>query len=187
MDLKKAKRAYDGHKKCAKRRGIPFLLTFDKWLDLWISSGHWEERGRGKDKYCMSRIGDLGAYVAGNVFIQTNSQNTRDSNARPEFQAKLKEAMNRPEVRAKMSASAKEALAKPEVRAKMRAAQLGKVASDEAKEKRSGDKNCNSKLSKEQVLEIAASTIPDIELMEIYGVGATTIWRIKRGGHYHQK
>ena len=85
--MKKAKHTFDMHKKNAKRRGIPFLLTFDEWLAIWISSGHWEERGRGADKYCMSRIGDLGAYVSGNVFIQSNAGNARDAIARPEFQA----------------------------------------------------------------------------------------------------
>ena len=87
--MKKAKHAYQSRKKSAKQRGIPFLISFEDWLDIWISSGHWEERGRGKDKYCMSRIGDLGAYEAGNVFIQSNSQNVRDAIARPEFKAKI--------------------------------------------------------------------------------------------------
>lgn len=50
IDLKDAKWKYHLHKNSAKQRGIPFLLTFDKWLELWVSSGHWEERGKDKIK-----------------------------------------------------------------------------------------------------------------------------------------
>ena len=59
-------------------RDIPFELTFEQWLQLWLDSGKWEERGRGGDKYCMCRIGDNGPYAVDNVFIATNSQNTSD-------------------------------------------------------------------------------------------------------------
>ena len=57
-------------------RGIEWELTFDEWLDIWQSSGHLEERGRGVGKYCMSRFGDIGPYSANNVFIQLWTDNT---------------------------------------------------------------------------------------------------------------
>ena len=168
-ELKKAKLAYQMQKKRAKRRGILFLLTFEEWLDIWVSSGHWEQRGRGADKYCMSRVGDLGGYEVGNVFIQLHSDNVKDAwtnSKADERKAKMKEAQSRPEVKAKM----KEALARPEVRAKY-----------------SGDNNYKAKLTKEQVDSIFNSPLPGKELAELYKVGQATISRIKRGKHYHQK
>ena len=69
---------YKYHKSSAKFRGVEFKLTFEEWYDIWLSSGHWEQRGIGKDKYCMSRYNDTGAYEIGNVFIQTNSNNGKD-------------------------------------------------------------------------------------------------------------
>ena len=63
----------------AKHRGIPFLFTFEEWYDIWQKSGHWEDRGVGRGKYCMSRVGDNGAYEVGNVFIQTHTQTVIDA------------------------------------------------------------------------------------------------------------
>ncbi len=59
----------------AKLRGIPFLLTPEEWWDIWQASGHWHERGRRKDQYCMARFGDKGAYEKGNVEITTTHEN----------------------------------------------------------------------------------------------------------------
>lgn len=58
---------------------VEFKLTFVQWMRIWTKSGHLEERGRGKGKYCMSRKDDLGNYEVGNVFIQTFAQNIRDT------------------------------------------------------------------------------------------------------------
>lgn len=57
------------------KRGIPFNLTFNEWWDIWDKSGKYEERGCKRGQYCMSRVGDLGAYEVGNVFIQLHSLN----------------------------------------------------------------------------------------------------------------
>jgi hypothetical protein len=62
----------------ANKRGIQWNLTYDEWLDIWIQSGHFHERGKGKDKYCMCRHGDIGPYEIGNVYITTYSQNNID-------------------------------------------------------------------------------------------------------------
>jgi hypothetical protein len=62
----------------AKDRGISFELTFDEWMNIWEQSGKFELRGRGKGKYCMSRIGDTGPYALGNVYINLNEINAHD-------------------------------------------------------------------------------------------------------------
>jgi len=69
---------YTRQKCMAKYRGIDFHLSFDEWNDIWQASGKWNERGRGKGKYCMSRVNDTGAYAVGNVFIQLTTQNSGD-------------------------------------------------------------------------------------------------------------
>jgi hypothetical protein len=56
-----------------------FELSFKEWWDIWEKSGHWDERGKCKGQYVMSRVDDMGPYKVGNVFIQTNTQNIKDS------------------------------------------------------------------------------------------------------------
>lgn len=74
------KRAFVHQRSNARTRGIGFKLVFDEWKQIWIGSGRWDQRGRGADKYCMCRIGDLGDYEVGNVFIGLGRENTRDGN-----------------------------------------------------------------------------------------------------------
>jgi len=59
----------------ATKRGIDWELSFEEWFSIWQNSGHWEERGFGKDKYCMCRFGDTGPYSATNVCIATTELN----------------------------------------------------------------------------------------------------------------
>ena len=59
---------------------IKFLLSFEEWSKIWLESEKWENRGRGRGKYCMSRINDLGHYEVGNVYIQLIEDNTRERN-----------------------------------------------------------------------------------------------------------
>lgn len=66
---------YTRHKANAKRRGVEFLLSFEDWLGIWVASTYWGVRG-----YSMNRLGDVGAYVKGNVYIGTVRSNTRDWN-----------------------------------------------------------------------------------------------------------
>lgn len=63
------------HKANAKRRGVPFLFTFEDWLGVWRASGYWRMPG-----YVMCRYGDAGPYAKGNVYIGTVCSNTRDRN-----------------------------------------------------------------------------------------------------------
>lgn len=73
---------------------IKMLLTYDEWLSLWQASGHLQDRGRGKGKYCMCRYNDTGHYELSNVFIGLFEDNVSDAqlgNARvpsPEWYAK---------------------------------------------------------------------------------------------------
>lgn len=118
------RKAYTQHKSNAKARGVPFLLTFDEWKEIWLASGKWAERGRGAKKYCMCRKGDAGAYEVGNVFIDRNARNVSDGNkgkpdsleTRAKKSAALigkpkpwargdKSPMHRPEVKAAISAA----------------------------------------------------------------------------------
>lgn len=81
MDLELAKLRWHQQKAQAKNRkdknGDPIVwkLSFDEWLKIWTDSGHWEQRGVGPGKYCMSRINDIGNYEVGNVEIKTMSEN----------------------------------------------------------------------------------------------------------------
>lgn len=74
------RKAFTQQKSSAKARGIAFLITFDEWKKVWLESGKWEKRGCGANKYCMCRIGDIGAYEVGNVFIEKNKINVHDGN-----------------------------------------------------------------------------------------------------------
>jgi hypothetical protein len=78
--IQTAKGKYSIQKRKAKRRGIAWELSFEEWWTIWEASGKWSERGWGKDKYVMCRYGDIGAYSIDNVFIDTNSNNTKSMN-----------------------------------------------------------------------------------------------------------
>ena len=70
---------FNQHRFDAKKRGVPFLLTFEEWFEIWNASGHFHERGPRRGQYCMSRFGDKGPYAVGNVFIQLTTQNSSDA------------------------------------------------------------------------------------------------------------
>jgi hypothetical protein len=71
----KLRHQYACQKSKAKHRGIEFHLTYDEWLQLWISSGHLQDRGCHKGSYVMSRLKDQGPYAIGNVIIQSKYAN----------------------------------------------------------------------------------------------------------------
>jgi hypothetical protein len=74
--------AYRYQKNNAAARGVEWGLSFAQWLQVWTLSGKIDQRGRGKGKYCMSRIKDTGGYVMGNVHIQLNDENGREAVAK---------------------------------------------------------------------------------------------------------
>jgi hypothetical protein len=77
--MKKPSTIYANSKSNAKARGINFILTFEEWWDIWQQSGKWEERGKRKGQYVMSRKGDTGPYAVKNVFIQSMADNCREA------------------------------------------------------------------------------------------------------------
>jgi hypothetical protein len=54
-------------------------MSFDEWLQIWESSGHYEKRGNKKGCYCMARHGDKGPYKIGNVSIIPSTKNVSDA------------------------------------------------------------------------------------------------------------
>tara|TARA_R110000744_G_scaffold343198_1_gene448411 strand:+ start:100 stop:537 length:438 start_codon:yes stop_codon:yes gene_type:complete len=79
--------AFGTQRQNAKTRGIPFHFSFEGWWEVWGTSGKWEQRGKGADKYCMCRTGDEGPYEYGNVRVDTNENNLAESR---EIRSKLK-------------------------------------------------------------------------------------------------
>jgi hypothetical protein len=110
-NLDPVKRAFHSHRKRARKCGIDFLFTFEEWAGLWETSGKWDQRGRGSDKYCMARFGDKGPYAAGNVRICTNRENLQETRGRPksdETRARMSQYQkSRPEAHTRNSAQAR--------------------------------------------------------------------------------
>lgn len=80
-ELKDAKAKWFAHRQNAKRRNIDFTFTFEQWLQFWLDSGHWHERGiKTANNYVMSRIGDKGPYSPDNVVIKSNRANVLEGN-----------------------------------------------------------------------------------------------------------
>lgn len=76
-----AKLRYREHRKSARIRNIPFLLTFDEWNNWWLSHGVDRNipRKHNGNILCMCRIGDKGAYELSNIYCATLSQNNIDA------------------------------------------------------------------------------------------------------------
>lgn len=129
--MSERKRYYLIHAFCDQRltaasRGIPFLLTFEQWLDIWQESGHLGQRGRGPGRYCMARFGDRGAYEIGNVRIATNRENREE------------QALNiSDETREKMRAAKLGTTQSAETRAKRAASKTGQKDSEDTKKRKS--------------------------------------------------
>jgi hypothetical protein len=79
IDNRSARTKYNYQKKNAKARDIDWKFTFEQWINVWIESGHWDERGSGKGKYVMARKGDAGPYSVDNVYICLSTQNNSDA------------------------------------------------------------------------------------------------------------
>ena len=120
--------AFRTQRKNAKKRGIEFNMAFDEWKTVWLDSGKWVLRGRNLGQYVMSRFGDIGAYTLGNVFIGTNTDNTREALLRRVYTDELRKKLssaNRgvPHLKAR---GVKRGPLSDEVKAKLRAANSGK-------------------------------------------------------------
>jgi hypothetical protein len=80
-EFRRARNAYSMQKSMALKRKdkngnpIEWLFTFDEWIDLWLKSGKWHQRGCRRGQYVMSRFGDVGPYAPWNVEIKTVGEN----------------------------------------------------------------------------------------------------------------
>jgi hypothetical protein len=70
-----AVRAFQAQRTSARRRGIPFLFTFEEWWAWWQIGNRWQNRGMGKHKFVMARFGDKGPYSPKNVYCATHEEN----------------------------------------------------------------------------------------------------------------
>ena len=80
FDIKDALVKYKTQRFNALKRGIGFEISFDDWSSIWIQSGKWDQRGKGANKYVMSRHNDIGPYKVGNVAIKTQEENSSEAN-----------------------------------------------------------------------------------------------------------
>lgn len=78
--------AYEQQVHNCRRRGVPLLMGVVEWWRWWQEPApdgmgtRWSRRGRrGADALMMLRVGDAGAYEAGNVYCGTSSDNSRDA------------------------------------------------------------------------------------------------------------
>ena len=106
QEMRKARERFYAHRGNAKRRNIPFLMSFEEWITVWLSSGHYHEIGRARGKYCMARFGDFGAYEVGNVRIITSTANIIEWNTSDKKRA----ARRDPQWRAQLSDTQREKL-----------------------------------------------------------------------------
>jgi DNA-binding CsgD family transcriptional regulator len=84
---------YIQHKKAAFDKATEWQFTLETWWRIWQGSGKWPLRGRGRDRYCMARIGDTGPYSPDNVHIITNAENSAESYDKHPSQARMAHAI----------------------------------------------------------------------------------------------
>ena len=68
----------------AKERNIEWNLNYPEWLEMWLLSGKWEQRGKKKGQYQMCRYFDEGAYSKINCYIGTVEENQKDRHKIPD-------------------------------------------------------------------------------------------------------
>lgn len=75
--MRSPRESYSDQKRHAGDRGIEWLLSYEDYLEIWLTSGKWFEKGRQPHNYCMCRYRDSGPYSRTNVFIDTVEENLR--------------------------------------------------------------------------------------------------------------
>lgn len=78
ISWRRVKQLFNNKRADARTRDIPFRMTFDEWLDVWLKSGHLVEAGCRDGQYVMARYGDKGPYKIGNVKIITANANSSE-------------------------------------------------------------------------------------------------------------
>src|SRR5689334_21332753 len=89
IEWRKGRKAFSQQRNAAKRRGIPFLFSFEEWWAWWQIEDRWSRRGKGRGKLAMARIGDMGPYAPGNVYPDLHENNTRNMSRRFYIRAML--------------------------------------------------------------------------------------------------
>ena len=56
-------------------------ISFEAWKQLWDESGQWENRGRARSCYCMTRLDHRLPWSIDNVEIVTREQHSRQQSA----------------------------------------------------------------------------------------------------------
>jgi len=82
--LANAKKKYSRHRAQSKFRNIEFKFTFEEWYDWWLSHGidrNIDVKWPGKDRPCMCRKNDQGAYEQSNVYFGTHVDNNAEMHA----------------------------------------------------------------------------------------------------------
>jgi hypothetical protein len=74
-------RTFIQQKNQAQWRGEGWAITFEAWKQLWDESGQWENRGRARSCYCMTRRDHLMPWTPDNVVIITREQHSRQQSA----------------------------------------------------------------------------------------------------------
>ena len=78
-----ARLKYNRHKNQSKYRGIDFCFSFEQWYDWWLKHGVDKNTDtfskQDKNRLCMCRYNDEGAYSIDNVFCDTHVKNAQDS------------------------------------------------------------------------------------------------------------
>ena len=69
------RKAFTDQRHHAKTRDIRWSLRFYQWLNIWVDSGHLQDRGLKHGQYVMSRLNDTGPYAVDNVEIVTSKAN----------------------------------------------------------------------------------------------------------------
>lgn len=72
------RKAYDDQRRHAADRGIEWQFSYEEWLEMWLESGKWEQRGKERGQYVMSRLGDEGPYSVRNCRIVTVGENNQE-------------------------------------------------------------------------------------------------------------
>lgn len=80
-------RVYQTQQKNARRRRIPWQLSFEQWQQVWQASGLWDQRGRSPDGAVLARIDPREGFHIQNIQICTGraaAQGYWQSPCRPE-------------------------------------------------------------------------------------------------------
>ena len=74
-------RVFIQQKNQAQWRDEGWEISFEAWKQLWADSGQWENRGRARSCYCMTRLDHRAPWTPDNVEIITREQHSRQQSA----------------------------------------------------------------------------------------------------------